>query len=89
MGRTGRTCGAVSGALMVAGLAQASLQADIRVSKETAYVRGRQVLETFQSTSARLTVVTWLGRISAPRKVWRGRANRSFLLVALATYRAR
>ncbi len=79
MGRTGRTCGAVSGALMVAGLAQASLQADIRVSKETAYVRGRQVLETFQSNFGSLNCCDLVGEdISTPEGLARAREQKLF-----------
>jgi C_GCAxxG_C_C family probable redox protein len=48
MGRTGRTCGAVSGALMVLGLEFGASGVPDACDKDNAYARARQFLDAFQ-----------------------------------------
>lgn len=49
MGRTGRTCGAVTGALMVLGLKYGATQGDDRATKERTYALVREFIERFEA----------------------------------------
>jgi C_GCAxxG_C_C family probable redox protein len=49
MGRSGFTCGAITGALMVAGLKQGGTQPTDKAAKERAYTLARQMLEEFKA----------------------------------------
>jgi C_GCAxxG_C_C family probable redox protein len=48
MGRSGRTCGALSGALMVIGLVQGATDPSDKESKEKTYSMARTLLEEFR-----------------------------------------
>ena len=48
MARTGQTCGAVTGALMVIGLKHGQTNADDKQSKEKTYALAREFLQRFQ-----------------------------------------
>jgi C_GCAxxG_C_C family probable redox protein len=49
IGRTGQTCGAVTGALMALGLKYGATQADDKATKERTYALAREFLARFQA----------------------------------------
>ena len=49
MGRTGRTCGAVTGALMVLGLKYGAIRGDDKATKERTYDLAREFLARFEA----------------------------------------
>jgi C_GCAxxG_C_C family probable redox protein len=66
MGRTGGTCGAVTGALMVLGLRYGSTVAD-RVAKELTYAQAREFIVRFEARHGATACADLLGvNISTP-----------------------
>ena len=61
MGRSGRTCGAVSGALMVVGLVEGGTSAADKAAKERTYAMARQVMEEFEARRGALDCRELLG----------------------------
>jgi C_GCAxxG_C_C family probable redox protein len=61
MGRSGRTCGAVSGALMAVGLARGTAVPTDKATKEQAYASVRKVLEAFEARHGTLDCSSLLG----------------------------
>jgi C_GCAxxG_C_C family probable redox protein len=67
MGRSGRTCGAVSGALMVIGLVQGTADPTDKVTKEKTYALTRRMLTEFRKQRGGLDCQELIGMdISTP-----------------------
>ena len=65
--RTGQTCGAVTGALMVLGLKYAQIRAEDKEAKEKAYALGREFIERFKARNGTALCLELLGYdISTP-----------------------
>ncbi len=68
--RTGQTCGAVSGALMVLGLKYAQIRAEDKEAKEKAYALGREFIERFKARNGAVLCRELLGYdISTPEEL--------------------
>ena len=61
MARTGQTCGAVSGALMVIGLRFGAVTARDKASKERAYAAGQELMAEFTNRNGSLLCKELLG----------------------------
>jgi C_GCAxxG_C_C family probable redox protein len=61
MGRTGRTCGAVTGALMVLGLKHGATRADDKATKERTYALAREFIERFEARNSSVACAELLG----------------------------
>jgi len=61
MARTGQTCGAVSGALMVIGLRFGAVAAQDKASKERAYTAGQELMARFANRNGSLLCKELLG----------------------------
>ena len=61
MARTGETCGAVTGALMVIGLRRAKVRPDDDASRELAYSLAQEFMETFRERNGSLLCRDLLG----------------------------
>jgi len=67
IGRTGQTCGAVTGALMALGLKHGFTQTDDKTAKERLYARTREFLARFRASQGATTCRELLGHdIGAP-----------------------
>jgi len=67
MGRTGGTCGAVTGALMVLGLKYGATRADDKASKEQTYALAREFIAKFEARHGATACAELLGvNISTP-----------------------
>jgi C_GCAxxG_C_C family probable redox protein len=67
MGRTGRTCGAATGALMVLGLRYGATRGDDRATKERTYALAREFIQRFEARNSGVACAELLGvDISAP-----------------------
>lgn len=81
MGRLGRTCGAVSGGLMVIGLAQGITAPGDRAAKEAVYALARQFQARFAGRFGSLDCKDLLGAdISTPEGYAQARAEGRFAL---------
>ena len=70
MARTGQTCGAVSGALMVIGLEYGQTQGEDKPAKEKTYALGREFLERFKARNGGVVCRELLGHdISTPEEM--------------------
>jgi C_GCAxxG_C_C family probable redox protein len=79
MGRNGRTCGAVSGAVMVVGLAFGGTLPTDKEAKERAYAMSRRVQEEFQARCGSLDCPALLGvDISTAEGLARAHAEKRF-----------
>ena len=80
--RTGHICGAASGAIMVLGLAEASLDPADKAAKERLYLRGQEFLSQFQSRFGALECKHLLGLdISSPLYLQQARDKGLFELI--------
>ena len=61
MARTGETCGAVTGALMVIGLKHAKIQKDDDASRERAYALAQEFMRRFRSRNGKMLCRELLG----------------------------
>ena len=61
MARTGQTCGAVTGALMVIGLKHGQTQGEDKQAKEKTYALAREFLERFKARNGALLCRELLG----------------------------
>ena len=61
MGRTGRTCGAVTGALMVLGLRHGAIRGDDKATKERTYALAREFIERFEARNSGVACAELLG----------------------------
>ena len=67
MARTGETCGAVTGGLMVIGLKHAKVRPDDDDSRELAYALAQEFMDIFQERNGSLLCKTLLGAdVSTP-----------------------
>jgi C_GCAxxG_C_C family probable redox protein len=67
MGRSGRTCGAVSGAVMAIGLVEGATEPSDKAAKEKTYAVARRMLEEFRSQRGALDCNDLIGvDISTP-----------------------
>jgi C_GCAxxG_C_C family probable redox protein len=79
MGRSGHICGAVSGALMVAGLVKGGTLPTDKVAKEAAYDLARQVVDAFQARFGSLDCQGLIGvDISTPEGLEQARKQKLF-----------
>jgi C_GCAxxG_C_C family probable redox protein len=79
MGRAGRTCGAVTGALMVIGLYQGAVSPGNKTSKDQTYTLARQFQQEFQARSGALDCSALLGiDISSPEGYMQARQENRF-----------
>lgn len=68
MGGTGRTCGAVTGALMALGLKYGATRGDDKATKERAYALAREFIERFEARNGDVACAELLGvDISTPQ----------------------
>jgi C_GCAxxG_C_C family probable redox protein len=61
MGRTARTCGAVTGALMALGLKYGATRGDDKATKERTYARAREFIERFEARNRGVACAELLG----------------------------
>ena len=70
MARTGGTCGAVTGALMVIGLKHAKMRKDDDDSRERAYALAQELMDAFQARNGSLLCREILGvDVSTPEGI--------------------
>ncbi len=70
MARTGETCGAVTGALMVIGLRHAKMQPDDDDSRELSYALAQEFMDTFRDRNKSLLCRELLGvDVSTPEGI--------------------
>lgn len=88
MARTGRTCGAVSGALMAIGLRYGSSRPDDTGAKETTYTLARHFLEKFTEQHGSIDCPGLLGcDIGTPEGMHKAREQHMFKTVCPAYVR--
>ncbi len=82
MARTGRTCGAVTGALMVIGLQHAKTRPDDNDERELAYALAQEFMEKFQERNRTLLCRDLLGvDVSTPEGMAEVREKNLFYTV--------
>ncbi len=82
MARTGQTCGAVTGALMVIGLRHAKTGPDDNDERELAYALAQEFMEKFQAANASLLCRELLGvDVSKPEGMAEVRAKNLFYTI--------